>query len=127
MEKRWICGLLVLVVLLALGLWIGCSMEALHSPVTEHLNQAARFALQGDMVSAQNKMSRAEKMWHQYRWLTAAVTDHSPMEEIDSIFSQLESYGAADDRVAFASWCSRAGSLVEAIGQAHKLNWQNLL
>lgn len=127
MEKRWIGGALVLVVLLALGLWIGSSMETLHRPVIHDLEQAAQAALTGDMAGAQIYMNRAGSVWSQNRWLTAAVVDHSPMEEIDSIFSQLESYGAAGDRVSFAAWCCRAASLVSAMGEVNSLTWQNLL
>ncbi len=127
MEKRWIGGAVVLVVLLALGLWIGSGMENLHRPVICDLEEAAQVALTGDMAGAQTYMNRAERFWSQNRWLTAAVVDHSPMEEIDSIFSQLESYGAAGDHVAFAAWCGRAASLVSAMGEVNSLTWQNLL
>ncbi len=127
MEKRWIGGALVLVVLLALGLWISSSMESLHRPVAYELEQAAQAALRGDMTDGKIWMHKAENRWLQRRWLTAAVADHSPMEEIDSIFAQLKSYEAAHDREAFAAWCSRAASLVKAMGEANALTWQNLL
>ena len=127
MEKRWVGGALLLVVLLALGLWISSSMENFHRPVTYELEQAAQAALRGDMAAGQAWLHRAENRWLQHRWLTTAAADHSPMEEIDSIFAQLKSYGAADDRASFAAWCSRAASLVKALGESNHLSWQNLL
>jgi hypothetical protein len=127
MEKRWIGGVLVLALLLILGLWISDGMERFHAPVAYELEQAAQAALQGGMTDGETWMHQAENRWLQGRWLTAAVADHSPMEEIDSIFAQLKSYGAADDRAAFAAWCSRAASLIKALGESNHLTWQNLL
>lgn len=127
MGRRFWGGVAVLAVLLALGLWVAKSMETTHETVARHLEQAAREALTGDTKQGQQLLQKAQELWQQRRFLTAAVADHAPMEEIDSILSQLESFAAAGDRVSFAAWCSRAARLVEAIGEAHKLTWQNLL
>ena len=127
MGRRFWGGVAVLAVLLALGLWVAKSMETTHKAVARHLEQAAREALAGDTKQGQQVLQKAQKLWRQRRFLTAAVADHGPMEEIDSILAQLESLAEAGDRASFAAWCSRAARLVEAIGEAHKLTWQNLL
>ena len=127
MQKRWIGGVLILAVLLGAGLWIGCSMQRWHTPVAYDLEQAAQAALEGDMGRAQEAMRRAGRSWRRCYGLTAAVMDHAPREEVDSIFHQLESYAEAGDRVAFAAWCSRAASLVRALGEANSFTWKNLL
>lgn len=127
MGKRFWSGVGVLVLLLGLGIWVAKSMESTHEAVASHLEQAAREVLSGDTEKGAQALETARQLWQQRRPLTAAVADHAPMEEIDSIFSQLDSYAAAGDRVSFAAWCSRAARLVEAIGEAHKLTWQNLL
>lgn len=127
MEKRWICGVLVLMVLLGVGLWVGYSMEQCHDPIAYDLEQAAQAALEGDLSRARETMHRAGQRWKRCYSLTAAATDHAPMEEIDSLFSQLESYAQAEDRVAFAAWCSRAASLVKALGETNRFCWKNIL
>lgn len=127
MGKRFWSGVGVLVLLLSLGIWVAKSMESTHEAVASHLEQAAREVLSGDMKQGAQALENARQLWQQRRYLTAAVADHAPMEEIDSIFSQLDSYAAAGDRVSFAAWCSRVARLVEAIGEAHKLTLQNLL
>lgn len=127
MWKRFWGGVGVLALLLGLGIWVAKSMETTHETVARHLEQAATEALSGDTKQGQYALQKAQELWLQRRDLTAAVADHGPMEEVDSILSQLESFAAAGDRVSFAAWCSRAARLVEAIGEAHKLTWQNLL
>lgn len=127
MGKRFWGGVAILAVLFALGLWVAKSMETTHKAVARHLEQAAREALTGDTKQGQESLQKAQELWQQRRFLTAAVADHGPMEEIDSILSQLESLAEADDGVSFAAWCRRAARLVEAIGEAQKLTWQNLL
>lgn len=127
MGRRFWGGVAVLAVLLALGLWVAKSMETTHETVARHLEQAAREALTGDTKQGQQVLQKAQELWRQRRFLTAAVADHGPMEEIDGILAQLESLAEAGDGVSFAAWCSRAARLVEAIGEAQKLTWQNLL
>lgn len=127
MGKRFWGGVAILAVLFTLGLWVAKSMETTHETIAHHLEQAAREALAGDTKQGQHTLQKAQELWRQRLFLTAAVADHGPMEEIDSILSQLESFAAAGDGISFAAWCSRAARLVEAIGEAHKLTWQNLL
>ncbi len=127
MGMRFWGGVGILLVLLVLGIGIGNSMEHTHQAVSADLEQAAQAVLSGEETQGQQFLYKARKTWQQRRFLTAAVADHNPMEEIDSIFSQLESYAASGDQVSFAAWCSRVAKLVEAIGEAHKLTWQNLL
>lgn len=127
MGIRFWCGLGVLVLLFGLGLWVAAGMEHTHGTIADYLEQAAREALSGQTEQGLETLQKAEELWQKRRFLTAAVADHAPMEEIDSIFSQLESYAAAGDGVSFAAWCSRAAQLVGAISEAQKLTWQNLL
>lgn len=127
MERRFWCGLVLLVVFLILGIVVAGGMEKTHRPITACLEQAAEAALGGDLQQGKTLVQTAKNTWYQRRSLIAAVADHSPMEEIDSLFAQLDSYAKTGNAAEFAAWCSRAARLVEAVGQAHSLTWQNLL
>lgn len=127
MERRFWFGLGILVLFLALGLWTAWGMEHMHRPVTQQLEQAARTALEGDAETAAQQARVARDIWQQGRGLTAAVADHEPMEEIDGLFAQAEVYAHAGENTEFAAYCTRIARLVEAVGEAHRLNWQNLL
>lgn len=127
MERRFWYGLVILVVFLALGIWAAAGMENMHRPVTGQLEQAAKAALDGDLVDGAALAEKAENVWLRCRSMTAALADHAPMEEIDSLFAQAKSYARSGLGADFAACCSRIAKLVEAIGEAHGLTWQNLL
>lgn len=127
MERRFWYGLGILAVFLTLGLWTAWGMENMHEPVTRRLEQAAQAALSGDLDGGVALAEQAEGIWQRRRGLTAAMADHAPMEEIDSLFSQMKMYAQAGSTVDFAAYCRRIARLVEAVGEAHGLNWQNLL
>lgn len=127
MERRFWYGLGILIFFLVLGLLTAWGMEAMHEPVTGQLERAAQVALSGDMEQGALLAQKAQAGWEKHRDLTAAAADHGPMEEIDSLFSQVEVYARAEKTVEFAAYCTRLARLVEAVGEAHSLNWQNLL
>ena len=127
MERRFWYGLGILLLFLALGLWAAWGMENMHRPVTSYLEQAAQTALDGNLEKGIALEARAERIWQQRRGLTAAMADHAPMEEIDSLFAQVQNYARSGNAADFAAYCGRIARLVEAIGEAHGLNWQNLL
>lgn len=127
MERRFWYGVGVLAVLLVLGFWVAWSMKNTHEPIAACLEQAAQAAAAGDMAQGAAFVEKAKAIWQKRRELTAAVADHNPMEEIDSLFAQLESYASAGYGVEFAAWCRRTAQLVAAVGEAQRLTWQNLL
>ena len=127
MERRFWYGLGILAVFLALGLWAAWGMENMHRPVTNLLEQASQAASSGNPEKGVALAEQAESIWQQHRSLTAAMVDHAPIEEIDSLFSQVKVYGQSGNEQEFAAYCSRIAKLLEAIGEAHGLNWQNLL
>ncbi len=127
MERRFWYGSAILVFFLVLGLLVAWGMENMQRPVTGKLEQAAQAALDGDMEQGIILAQTAKDTWQRHRDLTAAVADHAPMEEIDSLFAQVEVYAQSEKTVDFAAYCTRLARLVEAVGEAHALTWQNLL
>ena len=55
------------------------------------------------------------------------MADHGPLEEIDSLFAQVQIYADTGKTADFAAYCTRLAKLVTAVGEAHGLTWQNLL
>lgn len=127
MERRFWYGVVLLVLFLALGQLTAWAMQRAQQPVQHTLEQAAASALQGDMDRGVALAQTAKQAWERHRPLTATVADHEPMEEIDSLFAQVEIYAQTEQNTEFAAYCTRLARLVEAIGQTHKLTWQNLL
>ena len=57
----------------------------------------------------------------------ATLADHEPKENINGMFAQLEVYAQCWDVESFAAACALLAEDVEAIGEAHRLSWWNIL
>lgn len=115
--KRFWLGLGVLVVLLAFGCGITAAMHGICRPMWQQLEQAAEQPESTGALSA-----RAS--WEQARHFIAAFTDHEPMEEIDALFEELETY--RHDPTLYARCCARLSACVRAIAEAQAVNWWNI-
>ena len=126
MKRGWI-GLGLLGVLLTAGLLVTGFMGRVHREVSQELEEAARAAGAGNWAEAAEDTRDAYNDWQEHWHFSAAFADHEPMEEIDALFAQLEAYRKTRDAVAFAAVCRQLAKQVEAMGDAHQLNWWNLL
>lgn len=126
MYRTWL-GIGILLFLLIFGLTVSSALQKMQAPVSEQLEAAAQQAITGDTAIAYAAAQNARKQWNS-RWRpTAAFSDHAPMDEIDGLFGQMESYVQSDMPREFAACCRRISILVEAVWEAHTLNWWNLL
>ena len=126
MGRFWI-GTSLLVIFLVLGLWVGATTEQTHSQIAQLLEQAAQQTVQGHPEEGAALAEQAAKDWESHRKAVAAVADHAPMEVIDSRFAQLQIFQQQAQHPCFAASCAELAKLVEAVGEAHKLTWWNLL
>ena len=126
MKRLWI-GIIILLLLLAAGIWISATTIEIHKGISHSLEQAAAAAMREDWARAQSFSSDAKQTWQYHRRSTASVTDHEPMEQIDSLFSQMDIYLVAKDPVAFSACCASLSVLTQAIGEAQTINWWSLL
>lgn len=124
---RFTLGVGLLLVMLCLGLLVMFSMNRVNEPIAQMLDDAAQAALAGDLDKGIQLASRARSIWDSSWHKIASFADHSPMDEIDSLFAQMEVYGQTENPEDFASHCARLSMLVTAVGEAHSLNWWNLL
>lgn len=126
MGKLWL-GVGILVLFLVLGLWTNRAMNDIHIGIAEALDTAAEEALSGNLAAGQKTAEKAKASWDALWHCSATVADHAPMDEIDGLLAQLESYSRADQPGDFAACCSRLSLLVRAMCEAHSLTWWNLL
>ena len=125
--KRGKIGLGFLAVLLVLCILTTAAMERWHAPLARTLGAAADLAAAGEWEEAKTLAGRARADWEKRWHLSAAFADHGPMEDIDSLFAQLEVYQKQTDVTNFAAACAELSRRVEAMGNAHSLTWWNLL
>ncbi|MBO5953893.1 MAG: DUF4363 family protein [Oscillospiraceae bacterium] len=126
MRRLWL-GVGLLLALLVLGVYTASGMQQIHSPVSKDLHRAAQAALDENWQEAEEFSKQAQSAWSRYWRITAAVADHEPMEEIDSLFAELKIYVREQEAEHFAACCANLSTLTRAMGEAHTINWWNLL
>ena len=126
MKRLWI-GIAFLALLLAAGFGISAGMDDLQNEISRQLTSACQTALAGDLEQASAQANGAKEVWEQYRNLVAAVTDHEPMQEMDTLFAQLPIYYKTHSPLNFAAVCSDLSLLMQAIGENQALKWWGVL
>lgn len=126
MNRLWL-GIGLMAVLLAAGIWVGSFMDRTTAQISGALESAANTALSGDLQGATALSADAQHRWDNAWHRVAAMADHAPMDEIDSLFAQLAIYADTGTPEEFAGYCRRISRLVLAVGEAHCFSWWNLL
>ncbi len=124
---RFLFGIGLLAALLGTGIWVGAAENAVCVPVAALLEQATEETVSGDMEKGAVLARQALQCWQQHRNATAAVVDHGPMDEVESLFAQMEQFALAGKEAQFAATCARLTQLVRAIGEANGLAWWSFL
>ena len=120
-------GIALLVLLLGLGLGASWVLNSIQQPVIAALETAAEQALSADPEAGIETARQARILWDRNWHGIAAISSHSPMEEIDSLFAQLPVFAGGEHWVDFSACCARLAKMVEAIGEAQSLSWWSLL
>lgn len=126
MNRLWI-GILVLAVLLALGGAVSWAMDAIHTPMAENLQQAAEAAMAEDWGTALRCAEKARVSWKDRQRFIAAFADHTPMDELEGLFAELEIYARAREQEHFSATCTHLAQLVQAMAESHSPTWWNFL
>lgn len=126
MKRVWL-GTGLLAFFLVLGILLSVWMTVTHAHISEHLVDARELSQSGNMTEAGMSAQNAASLWETYRNRIATLADHTPMEEIDSLFCELGVYLRMDEPVHFAATCARLELLVQAMGDAHSINWWTVL
>lgn len=122
--KRFWLGAAVMALLLGLGIAVTLGTESICAPISEQLEQASQT---DDWEQAKIFSSQARIQWERSRRCLAAVTDHEPMEQIDSLFRSLEVYAQSWDTVRFSDTCAQLASQTQALAEAQAVGWWHIL
>ena len=126
MKRLWI-GVSILLLLLGIGIGITLFADQVQTRISDMLTQAADAALIGDWDTAKTLSTAARDQWDANRNITASIAAHEPMEEIDSLFSQLEIYEKTRQVISFSSCCEALSIFTKAIGESQSVSWWSLL
>ena len=124
---RGIIGVVLLLVLLAGGMFVQFTMDTIHAPIARELTQAAETGTRELWDAALVHQENAARLWRKSWRLPAAFADHMPMEDIDSMFSELPVYLTQREQTHYVAACRELARRIEAMSDAHRLTWWNLL
>ena len=125
--KRICLGLGILAVLLSTAVLFTVAMNRIYKPIAKNLLSAAQAASGENWSKAEELASAANDGWEQYRNLSAALADHSPMDDIDGLFAELETYLQQREMPHFSATCLHLAKLTESMGDNHAFSWWNFL
>ncbi len=125
MKRSWI-GLGLLLALIAIGIGVTVLMTNIHDPIAADLEQAAECVSLGDWYQGDRFFQKARSGWEEWSHVRTSFADHTPTEEIDALFAQLQVYDTAREDAAFAAGCMELAKKVAAVGEAHELVWWNV-
>lgn len=127
MERRFILGLSLLVLVLALCIGTALGMKAIHAPAEAALQKASQLALDDRMDAAIPLAMDAYERWQKYRDLTAAFADHSPMDDTERLFREMLIYAQSEEIPHFAACCSELSAMLKAMYETHGFSLKNIL
>ena len=127
MERRFILGIVILALVLALAVGVTLGMKAIHAPGEAALEQAAQFALADNMEQAVSLAREAYDRWQKYRGITAAFADHSPMDDTEQLFREMLVYAEAGEDPHFAACCTQLSAMLKAMYETHGFSLRNIL
>ena len=124
--RGWL-GAGILVVFLILGIVTSVAMDKAHLVTGELLTQATEKTFSGEFQEAVALGMEAKERWERQWNGTEIAADHSPMDEVDALFGEMEIYARAEEKPHFAACCKELSQRLEAMASAHKFSWWNVL
>lgn len=123
MKRIWI-GIGILLGLLALGILTMKVTDRQLGEVSAQLRQAAG---EPDPQEAIIRARQAKETWENHWFFSAALSDHTNLDQIDALFAQLEVYAQHKDTVSHAAACAWLSEAITDLEENHRLTWWNLL
>ena len=119
---RFRIGFGLLAVLLFLCVFSQIRMSAIQKPIAGTVNRAESYAAREEWTQAAAALLTAQSAWEEHRTFLAALADHQPLEDIESLFAKLESYAQEQDKTEFRAACKELNRRILAVKEAHEFN-----
>lgn len=125
--RRPYLGIGILLTLLALSTGIWWGMEHVHNSIGDLLAQAQAAAEADDWQRAEELSQKAQVEWKRHHHFTAAFADHTPMDELDGLFAELNVFLENRESPHFEATCARLILLTQSMADSHGIQWWNVL
>lgn len=125
--KRTYIGFALLVILLAAGITVSCGFSRIHRDLGALFAKTAACAVEEDWSQAHSLLQQACEKWQCWRDLTAAISDHAPLEEMEQALARLEILLPLHCPEEFAADCMALSRMAMAMSHSQGIRWWNLL
>ena len=126
MKHVWV-GAVLLAALLFGGLLLNTGLQRMNGALPGELKKAAEASLAGNWTRADGIMETVRSRWEKNREITASLTDHALLEEVDCLFSELMVYREQHLGSEYAAVCMCLARRIEAVLESQSLRWWHLL
>lgn len=126
MKRLWL-GIGVLAALLGCSLWVMGQSAKVHGDIRQRLDQAAQAALAEDWPAVAVMTEQTRRRWDEHLRFSAAFSEHTMLDEVEAGLARLEVYLARHRAADYAAQSAALARRVEALEEAHRLSWNNLL
>lgn len=126
MKRLWL-GVGVLLALLVCGLWVCAQAKQIHGDISQRLEQAAQAALAEDWPAVAAMTEQTRQRWEENMLFSAAFSEHTMLDDVEAGLARLEVYLARRQAADYAAQSAALARQVEALEEAHRLSWRNLL
>lgn len=126
MKRFWI-GIGLLAAILLASFWTTDRLSEMHLDVSETLERSAQAAQDDRWETADALAADAKESWENAWKFTAALADHTVLDEIDGLLAKAEVYRKNRNAVEYAAVCGMVSNQIEALQEGHKLSWWNLM
>ena len=120
--NRFRIGVGLLAVLLGLCIWSQTRMHGVGPPIARQIARAEESAAREDWAEAAQAVAKARSDWDDSRTFLAALADHQPLEDIESLFAALETYQDTRDGTEFRAACRELTRRIQAVEEAHEFS-----
>ena len=125
MRRCWF-GAGLLGVLLVLGVVSGTFMLRHSGEMIRQTGLVQQKARQESWEEAELELARAKDRWHRHRSLSAVLSDHEPMEQVEELLVLLEEAVVRKDAETCRELALRLTKNLEALGDSHRPDLENL-
>lgn len=123
---RFRIGASLLGVLLFLCVFSQIRMAAIQRPIAGTVTRAENYAAREEWTQAAAALLTAQSAWQEHRTLLAALADHQPLEDVESLFAMAQAYSVCRDGTQFRATCQELNRRILAVMEAQELNFGSI-
>lgn len=126
MKHHLITSLVILIGLLSFGLWSTCYLGQQTQRTQNELGAAFPLAAAGELERAHRHTEKAAAAWKKASRLAACLAEHQVLDQIESLFGELEAWVQVDNPQQYTAALMRLSVLLNTLADGERPFFHNL-